>query len=651
MAVRKGKMSSFVSVQIALTLLKRTFVVIVLVLAAIMNGGRAIATERDGAATPARPEGRLATFPEAPVPEPGDCHPGKGWMLTRGPSQPETAARVRQELSHAGIEAAVTAISYGEKDTCGNYRMFGVDFNIEVATREQAGNSNRQELAERIHAKLAGFAKTNLGHVKISFSDGDSIYFQSGSHDRQSQDQRSGDLELLQEITHVDAALPWQDSGIYIKSGTAIDLNVIGGLWTHALGTWDYNRGDGSTYVCADLLPPESCVEPIPEAPQGSLIGKIGDHLFAIGRGTKLTAQQSGNLYLRINDGDNGLDDNDGTLIVEVRESATQEVVYQPKLYVIIYDPLLSNGQTLGEYMNWADHAEMTEDTIELFYKASHGRTFYSLVEMTTITDGWPALIDGYRYTEEHFLSILDGTAAPHSPETVDYNKIVNDPALDICGRANRGEIDEVWIFNGPWFGFWESTLVGPGSYWYNSPPVPGPFTCDRIIPIMGPSPERPDMLGHGEGHRMESTMAYIYGGWQHNSTDHNWERFSLVDALSPNYSYSGCGNIHFPPNGTADYDYGNGSVVDTNCDDFANYPNLGEPLSTVKPINCTAWGCGHYGYMEYWYGHLPSNEGCGPDGFANDWWLYFLNPGLALKPASVCKPPGQIFLPLALWD
>ena len=266
-------------------------------------------------------------------------------------------------------------------------------------------------------------------------------------------------------------------------------------------------------------------------------------------------------------------------------------------MYVVVYDPLLSNGQLLSEYLNWAKHTEQTQDTINFFQQASNGKLLYTVVDTTIITSGWPEKIDGFQYTEAEYLAVIAGQSPPHSPDNVDYNKIVNDPNLDICGRVNRGEIDEVWIYNGPYFGFYESTLVGPGAYWYNSPPVPGPHSCNRLIPIMGPSPERTGLTGHGEGHRMESTMSRVYGSWQQNRTDHNWERFALVDALSPNYSYSGCGNIHFPPNGTSDYDYSNSSVANTNCDDFNNYPNLGDPAITVKPVSCATWGCDHFGY------------------------------------------------------
>ena len=311
------------------------------------------------------------------------------------------------------------------------------------------------------------------------------------------------------------------------------------------------------------------------------------------------------------------------------------------KVYVVVYDPILSNGQYLSDYLHWNEHATLTQGTVDFFAQASHGEMNYQVIQTTVLTDGWPELTDGYRYTEQEFLAAISGQGPWHSPGNVSYNKIVNDSRLDICGKANRGEIDEVWIYNGPGFGFAESTLVGPGAYWYNSSPVPGPYDCTRLIPIMGPSPERGlDCATENFGHRTESTMIQVYGSWQQNSTAHNWDRFALVKAQSPSYSYSGCGSVHYPPNGTSDYDYANSSTVNTNCDDFANYPNLSEPSTVWQPVTCSTWSCDHLLYFGYWFGHLPYNAGCGSDHVASDWWQYFANPELALDPSANCPLP-----------
>jgi hypothetical protein len=316
-------------------------------------------------------------------------------------------------------------------------------------------------------------------------------------------------------------------------------------------------------------------------------------------------------------------------------------------VYVIVYDPLLGNGQRLTQRMGWSDHATITQQTVDFFNQAVN-KINYVVVETTVVTSGWPELIDGYRYAEEEFLAVVNKQQAPHDPPEVDYNRILSSPQFDICGKVNRGEIDEVWIYNGPYFGFYESTLVGPGAYRFNSPPVGGVHNCNRILPIMGPSLERTVHEAiHNFGHRGEDTMTKVYGSWQQNNTSHNWNKFALVKVQSPSYSYSGCGSIHFPPNGTfgdgMGYDYDNPLDVLSNCDDFANYPNLSDPLQVAQPVNCSRWGCDQLGYLQYWFGHFPSFAGCGPDNRANDWWKYFANPAYALYPANGCQPDMHI--------
>lgn len=381
------------------------------------------ATFRDEATTPI----------SSGVPTDGatNCQPGQGWMWTPGPMQPEIASEVQQRLSALGIEAVVEVRNYGEKDSCGQFRLYAINFEVNVRDRDSADAATRQELADSIYPILSEAARPRVGTVEI----------------------------------------------------------VIGG----------------------DRVEPTVQAAPVDNPARPPASGP------AINR----------------------------------------------KVYVIVLDPLLSNGQKLSAYRGWHDHAVLTQGTLDFFSQASNGRMNYTVVSTTVVTDGWPVKVDGFRYTEQEYLAVLDGQRPPHQPDTVDYNLIVNTPALDICGKANRGEIDEVWIYNGPYFGFWESTLVGPGAYSYNSPPVPGPTDCNRLVPIMGPSPEvdLPNAI-HNFGHRMEATMTKAYGSWQQNRTAHSWERFALVKVLSPNYSYSGCGNTHFPPNGAMDYDYGNPATV-----------------------------------------------------------------------------------------
>lgn len=116
----------------------------------------------------------------------------------------------------------------------------------------------------------------------------------------------------------IDACEGWQSSGVWVKPGNRVDIQVVDGVWTHWDGTAPYNKGTGGGYVCGKAMDPDDCVEPLPGYSTGGLIGRVGEEIFEVGNGTIWKSTESGRLELRINDGDVGLHDNDGKLNVEV---------------------------------------------------------------------------------------------------------------------------------------------------------------------------------------------------------------------------------------------------------------------------------------------------------------------------------------------
>lgn len=138
--------------------------------------------------------------------------------------------------------------------------------------------------------------------------------------------------------------------------------------------------------------------------------------------------------------------------------------IIRKKVYIIVYDPILSNEEYLSDYLGWWDHNQLTQETIDFFYQTSRESLIYEIADFTLV-NAWPTKIDGFQYTETEYLAAYNGEAEYHSPDLVDYNLIVNSPLFSICEKANQGKIDEVWIYNGPGFGFYESTLVGPNAY------------------------------------------------------------------------------------------------------------------------------------------------------------------------------------------
>jgi hypothetical protein len=146
-----------------------------------------------------------------------------------------------------------------------------------------------------------------------------------------------------------------------------------------------------------------------------------------------------------------------------------------------------------------------------------------------------------------------------------------------------------------------------------------------RVFPIMGLNYER----GVGEaihsfGHRCENVMVHSYGTWQANRNT-TWNRFTLLDKDAP--GLGGVGNVHFPVNGTSDYDYANSQYVQSNADAWYSYPNLNDD---TRLINYRTWSRAgadpQREYLVWWYAHMPHVPGRAPDYYLANWWRYLLD-------------------------
>jgi hypothetical protein len=301
------------------------------------------------------------------------------------------------------------------------------------------------------------------------------------------------------------------------------------------------------------------------------------------------------------------------------------------RVQLIILDPTLPGhgGQRLSTFMHWNDPDALNGQLIDEMAGASHGRARYQVAERRLV-DEFPAKIDGYRFDEGSYLACLADGSTCHQPQNVDYVALLNE--FGSCEKRDKGRIDETWVWGAPGFGFWESTLAGDGAFWFNSSPVEG-STCHRLLPIMGFNYERTvDLAMHSYGHRMESTMDHAFGYRPNNP----WRRYIRYDAQLS--GQGACGNVHFPPNGTSDYDYGNNAQVSSSCDSWSNWP-AAPGASTI--VSCATWGCSQLGYMRWWLGHLPTGPGA-TNGVANDWWQSIL---LRRCDAACSIPRGQQIL------
>ena len=117
---------------------------------------------------------------------------------------------------------------------------------------------------------------------------------------------------------NVRANEPWQTAGVDIHAGDAVIVNYKSGLWRGDIGSTDCPQHGPVGPTCNAVIAPSNY--PLPGRPEDSLVGKIGEtgEVFFIGNCIKRIAKESGDLYLRINDEDSGLNDNAGFVTVKV---------------------------------------------------------------------------------------------------------------------------------------------------------------------------------------------------------------------------------------------------------------------------------------------------------------------------------------------
>lgn len=288
------------------------------------------------------------------------------------------------------------------------------------------------------------------------------------------------------------------------------------------------------------------------------------------------------------------------------------------RVLVLNFDPVIpqEGGKRLTRVCGWNDPRKLAEGYIADIKAASHGQVLYKIVDWKDI-DTFHTKIDGFRYTPEQYMACRKANSGWHMPDTADYPKTFRD--YDVIRRVDSGQIDEVWFFGGPYFGYNESAMAGPGAFYINGE-VYDKVKSKRAFVIMGFNYERgvAEMV-HDLCHRTESTMSRIYGGWKAEELTNNWARFAA------NLEQSGTaavGTCHYPPNAQDGYDYANPRTVQSTADDWLNYPRL---TGKKAPVNCETWGGPDYerSYLKWWFSRLPHAPGVNADGRLNNWWEY----------------------------
>lgn len=314
-------------------------------------------------------------------------------------------------------------------------------------------------------------------------------------------------------------------------------------------------------------------------------------------------------------------------------------MISTPRVLVINFDPIVdAQGRTLTKKMGWFNVDQLIQTFIADIDEVSHGLVKYQYDSANRIdVDAFPAKQDGFQYTPAAYLAMMQNEPSHHEPDGVDYWKIVND--YQLINRVEANLIDEVWIFGGPYFGFWESQMVGQGAIWCNSSPLSHSEQCSRRFVIMGFNYQRsPAQMIHNMGHRMESIMGHVYNslGWVQNAYGavnpyvqpsigpdkftnprNDLEKFLLYEKIAP--GRAGIGTIHTPCNGDKDYDWQNPNQASSSCDDWMAFPN---GQGTRRNLNGGEWNWNEYDYIKWWFKHVPHVKGS-KNGILNNWWRY----------------------------
>lgn len=179
---------------------------------------------------------------------------------------------------------------------------------------------------------------------------------------------------------------------------------------------------------------------------------------------------------------------------------------------VYVRNVLVLDFRPMGIPQGWRSTESLVQEHLEAMMQASHKMLIFKVIKILKI-NSYPLLMDGRQYNDVTWTQTVQNSQSAlrdlrGNYMLADYQRIIKDYSIlqAIQGRL----IDEVWMFGGPYFGFYESRMVGKGAYWCNAPALE--MDGRRFI-MMGFNYQRggQEMI-HSFGHRAESILARHFG-------------------------------------------------------------------------------------------------------------------------------------------
>jgi hypothetical protein len=368
----------------------------------------------------------------------------------------------------------------------------------------------------------------------------------------------------------------------------------------------------------------------MPRVYNGVLVAKIGGSLYEVGNRLQVKGHDAGYLFLRMNDTDGGLFDNQGSITVQisVRRPASSKTVAPTRT------PTPLPGPVARTTMDKTVFVIAYMDAAPVYDPDAHQNALLSYLRQASIWHGYanpsgqPALV----YHTFGGTVIRIDEVPPYRADNRKFDYAAVYARFDLCNKIRADEVDEVWIWESGDGNAWEWVTNGPKWSWTNDSNVPN---CGRTVTTMNLNYQREiDMALESFGHRLEGTFMthfpchfytntwpWIY--WPARCEGLVSDRFGYVARpFSGNGNVGVCGCVHGPPNILDDREnvYDDPTTTLSICKDWQ-----WDGTGVVSRINCSEeWGCTERGFLVWWMQNLPGlgNNNHDRDGdLMPNWW------------------------------
>ena len=160
----------------------------------------------------------------------------------------------------------------------------------------------------------------------------------------------------------------------------------------------------------------------------------------------------------------------------------------------------------------------------------------------------------------------------------------------------------------------------------------------------------------HNHGHQLEAILSHV-NQLQDGNTSLFWDKFCGRNT-NGTFQQGRCGNTHFPPNASADYDYTNTTLVLSDCEDWKP-----DGSGVKKSVNSQTWGGLPYAwptgtsipqrtesqYYIYWMQNMPGHRNgirMG-DRVMRNWWEFTADWDRAIREARGLHKAPEVSLQL----